>query len=163
MYKIRFVIGDHSHDGHGRKEVFIVSSNKSGQDVVDLHRLCKSKLGFDISDILSDYNKNIISSKILLILLQHNIIKQDDVLIEELIEEAEEYQIKDFELNITKIEELYSKFYYDLETVNQSYVLNLWFNILKYLDPNLTLKIIQERDIFKLDSYVGSPGYGLFS
>ena len=73
--QIRFPIGDWSHDGHGQCDWFIISSNKTVEEVREIHFKCNDVLGFEIGDICSQYGENTISSTILKILYDNKITK----------------------------------------------------------------------------------------
>ena len=63
MYKFKLPIGDWSDDGHGKCNYFIVKSNKSVQEVREIHFQIKPMLGLDIHEICGDYEENTIKDE----------------------------------------------------------------------------------------------------
>lgn len=133
--QIRFPIGDWSHDGHGQCDWFIISSNKTVEEVREIHFKCNDVLGFEIGDICSEYGENTIPSTILKILHDNQ---------------------------VTKL--FLSESIHSPETVVQ-----LWLDILKYIDPSFEYEIENKKiptiifggyDNKKRHLY--NPGYGLY-
>lgn len=163
MYKIKFTLGSAYGSGHGKKEEYIVESNISGEKLVEVHNDCLTKLGFEISDIVGDYDNRSILPNILVKLFTINILKKDDEIIQELHDEAKELGIIDFDITVEKISELYSKMkYLYLESIESSVVLSLWLDIIKYLEPSFKYYVCTSSDIFDLKSFITGPGYGLY-
>ena len=63
-YNIRFPIGDWSQDGHNKCEWFIVESNKTVDELREIHFKCKKMFGFEIGDLCSEYNQQAINEDI---------------------------------------------------------------------------------------------------
>ncbi len=65
MTLIRFPVGDWSGDGHEKCVYFQAESNKTVQEVREIHFSAKEKLGFDIGDICHEYEESEIREDIL--------------------------------------------------------------------------------------------------
>lgn len=114
IYKIKFPVGDHSGDGHGRCDTFIVESNVPVTKLVEVHKSSFKNLGFKIEDICCDYQNGTVSSSILDALLDKGIILQEDVE------------------------------YYTDGWIDPADMLDLWLSILKHLENSLELTVVSE-------------------
>lgn len=158
---IRFTLGSMYGSGHGKKEVYIVRSNLDGNHLVELHKVMKTELGFEIEEILGDYEERSLNPTIVESLNSLLLLPQD--LKEELFETAEDLNIKDFNFTKEKVTELYNKMdYLYFETIDNIFVLKLWLSILKFLDPSFEYEILGDDVIYNLNSDISPPGYGLF-
>lgn len=111
-YKIQFPIGDHSGDGHGRCDVYIVETNLPADKVVEVHKSCQRKLGFSIGSMACEYQDGTIAQSILDKLLEIGLLLEEDLE------------------------------YYTDGWIDPSDMLDLWLSILKYLEPSLEFKVI---------------------
>lgn len=139
MFKIKFTIGDWSKDGHGQSDTFIIGSNKPVEHLQKIHLKCIDELGFDIGDICRDYGESKVSSKILDILNEHKI----------------PYAFSDYDGKIC--------------VEDPEDLVELWLNILMFLDKNIDAKIVSESVIpsmhwpgYKDGKHLNVPGYGLY-
>lgn len=111
-YKIQFPIGDHSGDGHGRCDTYVVESNLPVDKVVEVHKSCPKKLGFSIGSMACEYQEGTVSQGILDKLLETGLLLDEDVI------------------------------YYTDGWIDPADMLDLWLSILKYLEPSLDFKVI---------------------
>ena len=137
MYQIKFPIGDWSGDGHGKCEWFILQSNKTVQEVRNIHLRSKEKLGFSIGEICSDYYDWFLGETISEYLLINNV------------------------LIPTEIDRINS------DGLSSSDIIDIWIKCLMRIEPSLILKVIPETVIPSIVSCsdvkpISTPGYGLF-
>lgn len=146
-YEIKFPIGDWSNDGHGQCQWFRIKSNKPVQEVREAHFLCERILGFNIGSICSEYEESMIEENILKILKDNEI----DI----------SYLFVDATSDATNEEDpLYN---------NPEELIQLWKNILMFLDKDLQLEIIKDNtpmiNFYGFDEksrHIKVPGYGVF-
>lgn len=60
-HQFKIPIGDWSDDGHGMCDYYLITSNKSVEDVREIHFTIPEKLGVNIEEICSDYEQSSIS------------------------------------------------------------------------------------------------------
>lgn len=158
---IRFTLGSIYGSGHGKKEVYIVKSNLDGNHLSALHQVIKTELGFEIDELVGEYEECSLKPSIVETL--HSLSLLPEELKEELFENSEDLKIKDFSFTKEKVAELYSEMdYLYFETIDNIFVLNLWLSILKFLDPSFEYEILGDDVIYNLNSNINPPGYGLF-
>ena len=140
-YKCHFPIGDWSGDGHEKCEYFLVSSNMHVEDIREVHRSCKEKLGFAIEDMCRDYGDTVLDKEIEKILTEKGIIG----------EEVEDHIYCDDEVQ-----------------PSPEYLCEIWVKILNHINPELDL-VLENEGVevivqfgFENKDPVKCPGYGLF-
>jgi hypothetical protein len=140
MYKFKLPIGDWSDDGHGKCDYYTVISNKSVEEVREIHFQIKEKTGFDIHKICNKYEK-------------------DTIDLEEL-EELEELGFKISEEHINREE--------DIVSIYSSNLADLWMFLLMKTDNDLVLKLeepVPMLSFFGFDEkkrHIDFVGYGCF-
>ena len=132
LHKIDFPIGDWSDDGHGKCKWFTILSNKSVDELRELHFGCSRQLGFEIGDLCSDYEDSYLNDFIIGVLTSTGIID----------ESAEE------ELTLTALFQIWLKIYQYLDP-SFSYT----------IEQNTT---IQFGGFDNSGRHLKTPGYGLF-
>lgn len=144
---IRFPVGDWSGDGHDKCDYFQAKSNKSVQEVREIHFSAKEKLGFDIGDICHEYEESEV---------------REDIL-EALVEAGFDIQWAGGSETARYFEEADGRF------MTADGVFNLWIDILMFLDPELKLEPVADNfeDItfYGFDEkkrHLQGPGYGCF-
>lgn len=147
MTLIRFPVGDWSGDGHDKCDYFQAKSNKTVQEVREIHFSAKETLGFDIGDICSDY--------------EESEVRED--LLEELVKAGFDIQWEDGSETAKYFEEA------DGRCMTAEGVFNLWIDILMFLDSELKLEPVADNfeDItfYGYDEkkrHLSAPGYGVF-
>jgi hypothetical protein len=143
--KIKFPIGDWSDDGHGKCDWFIIETNKTVEEVREIHFSCKEKLGFDIGDLCRDYEEHSINEEITAKLISLGIVEENNPCI---IEDER---------------------FWPGEAEGSKTLCELWLDVLKYLDDTFIWTIVSE-DIPCINHYafdqkkrhLQTPGYGLF-
>ena len=146
MYKIKFVLGDWSCDGHSISETFIVESSIPVEKLREVHFKSTHVLGFDIGSICQEYGKNWIEKEFYYKLKSILLWGDDDIDDTYWEEENDRYIIQD------SIE-----------------LLGIWLDCLQAIEPNLVLNIIDD-DIPKMhfsgydnhNRHLNVPGYGLY-
>lgn len=63
MFKIKFTLGDWSGDGHGKNSSYIYESNKSVEEVREIHFKFKDMFSFDIGSLCRDYGESWITKE----------------------------------------------------------------------------------------------------
>jgi hypothetical protein len=139
-HKINFPIGDWSDDGHGKCDWFLVESNKDVLAVREAHFQCPQILGFDIGDICSEYEVRALDKKIHAKLVEEGIFRNRHF--------EDEYE-GEYEMSPESL-------------------MNLWTDILMYIDPELHLEICKPHDCIHFYGFddkkrhLSTPGYGLY-
>lgn len=65
MNKIKFPIGDWSHDGHGKCEYFLATTPLTVVEVREAHFAAPTVLGFDIGSICNEYGEYEINPEVI--------------------------------------------------------------------------------------------------
>lgn len=146
-YLIRFPVGDWSDDGHGKCAYFLTRSNKSGQEVREIHFSCLDRLGFDIGNICHEYEEFELSLNIF-----------------------EKLNAAGFNIEWEGKNEDMVKYFPNIDSrmMGTEEVFNLWINILMFLDPELKLVPINEYEninFYGFDEkkrHLRTPGYGVW-
>jgi len=63
IYKTKFAIGDWSYDDHGRSDWFLVSSNKTVEQLREAHFKAKEVIGFDPGAMCGSYEEYSLSKE----------------------------------------------------------------------------------------------------
>lgn len=63
-YRFRMPIGDWSDDGHGLCNWVLVASNKTVEEVREIHYQSKDRTGIDIEEICAEYGEDVVSEDI---------------------------------------------------------------------------------------------------
>ncbi len=147
-YLINFPVGDWSDDGHGKCDHFEVESNKSAQELREIHFSAIDKLGFDIGDICGSYEASELSIDIF------------DKLVAAGFDIQWQGENQDME-----------KYFYDNDSrgMGSEEVFNLWIDILKFIDKDLEIKVKASESVdisfYGFDRkkrHLKTPGYGTF-
>lgn len=144
--RIKFPIGDWSDDGHGHCEWFVVESNKSPEQLREIHFSCKEKLGFDVGSLCGNYGDSSISPEVTQKLLELGVIENDD---DSVIEGS--FHPSDF-------------------GDGPEILVTIWLKVLAILDPTFEFSIVEEEPMPWINFYgfddkqrhLKVPGYGLF-
>ena len=148
-FKIQFPIGDWSDDGHGRCENYLVNSNKSTQEVREIHFSCSEKLGFDIGKICKNYEDSELS-----------------------LDVFDKLKTAGFKIEWRGENEDMCRYFPNVNdrTMGPDEVFNLWIDILMFLDSELVLiPITQDYEsinFYGFDNqgrHLSTPGYGCFN
>lgn len=140
---IKFTLGDYSNDGHGMYDDYIIESNKTVEELRELHFSCIETLGFDIGDMCRDYGDRELPRYIFDILKEEKILNDEECFV-----------LETNELCIEDPDELVA----------------IWLDILLHLDKTLTLKVKDSDEIPSMHFYgydskkrhLNNPGYGLY-
>lgn len=144
---IEFPIGDWSGDGHEKCEYFRVHSTHDVEVVREAHFAFKTKFGFDIGDMASDYEEPYISHEQLDILRNHNILDY-------ILPEHDESGFYDEECGFV--------------VENPEDMLDIWLRCLMIANPSIQLSRAKELpsiNFYGFDEqkrHLNTPGYGLF-
>ena len=134
-------IGDWSGDGHGKCDYYLIESNKSVQQVREVHFKIFEKTGINIHAIANDYEDSHISYEVFdaLTSLGYNFIENHD-------DDDEGFYATSKEMA------------------------NIWIFLLTKTDKKLMLKIIDDKDDMlpfygydKKKRHIDGVGYGCFS
>lgn len=138
MYKFKLPIGDWSGDGHDKCDYYIVESNKSVEEVREIHFLIKPMLGIDLHEICNDYEDNTIRDEAYRTLKHLEFTAWDD----------------------------YPQEGYGW--VSSDIMAELWIFLLRAVDPSLNLTIVDDDLPmlpfygYKDGKHIGFVGYGCF-
>lgn len=141
-YTIRFPIGDWSDDGHGKCKYFMVKSNMPVKQVREIHFLAPTAVGFNIGQMCSDYECSSLDADIVEKLLAIGI-------------DPKKYGMEDDD---------------DDYWMEPESLVDIWIDILKYINTGLDLERITKNDYEDINFYgnddknrhLETPGYGVF-
>ncbi|WPS85274.1 hypothetical protein SMD22_01215 (plasmid) [Brevibacillus halotolerans] len=144
MYQFRMPIGDWSQDGHSQCDYYLIQSNKSVEEVREIHFSVPDKTGVNIEEICSDYEESSVDSETMEKIIElgfYRNLKQDSY------EEGKETNFSSEDM------------------------CKLWIFLLMKADPTLQLEISKDYKMemlpfFGFDEkgrHIGFVGYGTFS
>lgn len=152
--RIKVPIGDWSDDGHGKCDYYFVNTNKTLEELFDLHFLASEKLGFNIGEMCGRYEEYRLKPDMVEKLLAANISKYISRVVSE------------FNNPLITEEDFRD---YPGDTRNMA---ELWFACMKYADPTMEYKVDEEEKVPTLYNWscpakyghkFNGPGYGLFN
>jgi len=152
--RIKVPIGDWSDDGHGKCDYYFVNTNKTLEELFDLHFLANEKLGFDIGSMCGKYEEYRLLPNMVEKLVKAEVSKYMPII---------DSQFTKF---LNTIED-YRDFPGDTRDMAE-----LWFACMKYADPTMEYKIYEEEKVPTLYNWscpekychrFSGPGYGLFN
>ena len=71
-HRIKFPIGDWSDDGHGECDWFIINTNKTAEELREIHFLDTATFGFEIGEIANEYENNRVPDEVMEFLKANN-------------------------------------------------------------------------------------------
>ena len=131
-----FTIGDWSDDGHEKKQTFILSSNTSMDDLVEIHGRIAKEFDIHLEDWCSDY---------------------DDYLLTE--EQWKQLESLGFPFDVDLFDDDGNGVEYILQWMPDEF-LRIWIFLMKKVCPDLVIEIVEYPELSRLLPY--SFGYGLF-